>query len=150
MYERFCVQVRADNRPLSGEWDSYRGDPDPRRPPVALSELLIAMAPHVSRFITRLFEVDRPLTAIVRATQEQDALFRFKVDFVRRRTLPLLKAGAHVASTPEDDAIVEAMIASAGTTDRELAVAKAGCQLLDAEKAQPQAASLKPHAQSDA
>jgi NADPH-dependent glutamate synthase beta subunit-like oxidoreductase/NAD(P)H-flavin reductase len=150
LYERFCEQVSADNPALWREWDSYRRDPDAPRPPVALSNLLIAMAPHVSRFITRLFEVDRPLTAIVRATQEQDALFRFKVDFVRRRALPLLKAGAHVASTPEDDAIVEAMIASAGTTDRELAVAKAGCQLLDAEKAQPQAASLKPQAQSDA
>src|SRR4051794_7728566 len=147
LYERFCEQVSADNPALWREWDSYRRDPDAPRPPVALSNLLIAMAPHVSRFITRLFEVDRPLTAIVRATQEQDALFRFKVDFVRRRALPLLKGGAHVVSTPEDDAIVEAMIASAGTTDRELAVAKAGCQLLDAEKAQPQASSLKPQAE---
>jgi hypothetical protein len=148
LYERFCEQVGADNPALWAEWDSYRRDPDAPRPPVALSNLLIAMAPHVSRFITRLFDVDQPLAAIVRATQEQDALFRFKVDFVRRRALPLLKGGAHVVSTPEDDAIVEALIASAGTTDRELAVAKAGCQLLDIEKAQTEAASLKPQAAS--
>src|SRR3954470_21938793 len=152
LYERFCEQVSADNPALWREWDSYRRDPDAPRPPVALSNPLIAMAPHVSRFITRLFEVDRPLTAIVRATQEQDALFRFKVDFVRRRALPLLKGGAHIVSTPEDDAIVEAMIVEAGTSDRELAVARAGCALLDAEKADPQSAILNPQfaAQYDA
>src|SRR5689334_802529 len=139
LYERFCEQVNADNPELWREWDAYRRDPDAPRPPIALSHLLIAMAPHVSRFIARLFDVDRPLTAIVRATEEQDALFRFKVDFVRRRALPLLKGGAHVVSSPDDDAAVEAMIAAAGTTDRELAVAKAGCQLLDREKtASPQ------------
>ena len=31
------------------------------------------------------------------ATRDQDDLFRFKVDFVRRRALPLLKGGAHVS-----------------------------------------------------
>jgi len=140
LYERFCEQVRADNPALWLEWDSYRRDPDAPRPPVALSNLLIAMAPHVSRFVTRLFDVDRPLTAIVRATQEQDALFRFKVDFVRRRALPLLKGGAHIVSTSEEDAIVEAMIAREETTDRELAVACAGCRLLDGEKKNQQSA----------
>ena len=71
------------------------------------------MAPHVSRFLQRLFDVDAPASAIAEATRAQDDLFRFKVDFVRRRALPLLKNGAHVASTPEDEAIVEAMIAGA-------------------------------------
>ena len=50
-----------------------------------------------------------PATAIAEATRDQDDLFRFKVDFVRRRALPLLKGGVHVAPTPEDDAIVEAL-----------------------------------------
>ncbi len=96
---------------LWAEWDAYRRAPDAPRPPVALSNLLIAMAPHVSRFLTRLFAVDTPASAIEAATQAQDDLFRFKVDFVRRRALPLLKNGAHVAATPEDDAIVAALIA---------------------------------------
>src|SRR5207247_295162 len=51
--------------------------------------------------------------------------------------LPLLKGGAHVVSTPEDDAIVEGLIAGASSADRELAIARVGCALLDAEK-QPQ------------
>ena len=36
------------------------------------------------------------------ATDAYDDLFRFKIDFVRRRALPLLKAGAHVEASAED------------------------------------------------
>src|SRR3954470_4646745 len=137
LYERFCEEVGAADPALWREWDAYGRVPDAPRPPIALSNLLIAMAPHVSRFLQRLFDVDARVGTIAQATRDQDALFRCKVDFVRRRALPLLKGGAHVPSTPEDDAIVEAMIARAGTTDRELAVSRAGCELLDKEKANP-------------
>src|SRR3954470_11571617 len=108
LYERFCEEAAAADPALWREWDAYRQAPDAPRPPVVLSNLLIAMAPHVSRFVKRLFDVDAPASAIAESTRAQDALFRFKVDFVRRRALPLLKNGAHVARTAEDDAIVEA------------------------------------------
>ena len=135
LYERFCEQVSADNPALWQEWEAYRRAPDAPRPPVALSNLLIAMAAHVGAFVRRLFDVDRPARAIADATRAQDDLFRFKVDFVRRRALPLLKGGARVVSTAEDDAEVEAMIAAQGGGDRELALARAGCAVLDAEQA---------------
>ncbi len=96
------------------------------------------MAPHVSRFLKRLFDVDAPASAIAASTRGQDDLFRFKVDFVRRRVMPLLKNGTRFAATPEDDAMVEEMLAGAGTSDRELAVARAGCALLDDERANQQ------------
>src|SRR6266850_3233732 len=134
LYERFCEEVQAEDPSLWREWDAYRRAPDAPRPPIALSNLLIAMAPHVSRFVKRLFDVDAPAAAVAAATRAQDDLFRFKVDFVRRRALPLLKGGAHIVSTPEDEAIVERLIAEQGAIDRELAVARAGCALLDREK----------------
>src|SRR5205814_1108335 len=109
LYERFCEQVGAENPALWREWDAYRRSPDAPYPPVALSNLLIAMAAHVSAFVKRLFDVDRPARAVADATRAQDALFRFKVDFVRRRALPLLKGGAHLASAAGDDAVVEAL-----------------------------------------
>ena len=110
LHERFCEEVSAADPALWREWDAYRQAPDAPWPPVTLSNLLIAMAPHVSRFVRRLFEVDAPMSALVAATRVQDDLFRFKVDFVRRRALPLLKNGATVVSTPEDEAIVANMI----------------------------------------
>src|SRR5712664_3032175 len=115
LYERFCEDVQASDPALWREWDAYRRAPDAPRPPIVLSNLLIAMAPHVSRFVKRLFDVDAPAAAVAESTRAQDVLFRFKVDFVRRRALPLLKGGAHITPTPEDDAIVEQLIAEQNT-----------------------------------
>ena len=135
LYERFCEDVQAADPAFWSEWDAYRQAPDRQPAPIALSNLLIGMAPHVSRFLTRLFGIDAPAAALAESTRAQDDLFRFKVDFVRRRVLPMVKGGAHAASTLEDEAIVEAIIEGAGGHDRELAVARAGCRLLDREKA---------------
>src|SRR5882762_9604201 len=141
LYERFCEEVEASDQLFWREWDVYRQAPDAPRPPVVLSNLLIRMAPYVSRFLQRLFDTDAPAATIAETTRAQDDLFRFKVDFVRRRALPLLKSGAHVVSTSEDDAIVEGLVAGASTGDRELAIARAGCALMDLERAQSPVAS---------
>src|SRR5262245_48157123 len=137
LYERFCEGVAADDPTFWSEWDAYRRAPDTPHSPLALSNLLVSMAPHVSRFLQRLFDVDAPASALGEATRAQDDLFRFKVDFVRRRVLPMLKSSdvaRSVARSVEDDAIVEQLIAEQNTDDRELALARAGCAILDAER----------------
>ncbi len=140
LYDGFCAEVAAVDPTLWSEWDAYRQAPDAPRSPIALSDLLVAMAPHVSRFITRLFDVDSAATALAAATHAEDALFRFKVDFVRRRALPLLKGGASIVVSASDAARVDALIGSAASArDRELALARAGCALLDREKSDPRA-----------
>ena len=92
------------------------------------------MAPHVNRFVSALFSVGPDVEALVAQTRAYDILFRFKIDFVRRRALPLLKAGAHVEATAEDHALVETR--SAGLTRRSIRrwlLAAYGCSLLDRE-----------------
>jgi NADPH-dependent glutamate synthase beta subunit-like oxidoreductase/NAD(P)H-flavin reductase len=134
LYERFCAQVEAEDAVLWKHWDAYRREPDAPLPPIALSNLIVAMAPHLSRFVTRLFDVESSARAISDATRAQDDLFRFKVDFIRRRVLPLVKDGAHPAASPGDDAIVQRLIGRADEPDVELAVSRAGCAVLDREK----------------
>jgi NADPH-dependent glutamate synthase beta subunit-like oxidoreductase/NAD(P)H-flavin reductase len=139
LYERFCEAVQAADPALWEAWEAYRSAPDAPRPPIVLSNLLVAMAPHVSRFITRLFRVQPSVATLTAITRDQDDLFRFKVDFVRRRVLPLVKRGAHVASMPEDEAVVAKLIAGptvavAGSQELELGVARGGCALLDLER----------------
>jgi NADPH-dependent glutamate synthase beta subunit-like oxidoreductase/NAD(P)H-flavin reductase len=134
LYDRFCEQVEADDEKLWREWDDYRRNPDAPRAPIALSNLIIAMAPHLSRFVERLFQVGPSARGIADATRAQDDLFRFKVDFVRRRVLPLVKDHASVAASREDDAIVNEMVRGRDGSDLELAIARAGCALLDREK----------------
>ena len=132
--DRFNEEVQAADEALWREWAAYREAPDAPRSPIALSNLLIAMAAHVSRFVTRLFDVSSAASAVATATRAEDDLFRFKVDFVRRRALPLLKGAAHLVSTPDDDAVVRGLIGGVPARDTELAVARAGCALLDREK----------------
>jgi hypothetical protein len=55
LYERFCEDVRAADPELWREWEAYRSAPGAPRQPTTLSNLLVAMATHVSRFVTRLF-----------------------------------------------------------------------------------------------
>jgi len=144
LYERFCDQVQVDHPALWRDWEAYRAAPDAPRPATVVSSLLTGMAPHVSRFVTRLFQVEGDATAVAAATRAQDDLFRFKGDFVRRRSLPLVKGGAHVATSTEDNAIVDRLIkeqlddprtvAELDPGDLELLVARVGCTLLDREK----------------
>ena len=141
LYDLYCDDVRRVEPELWAQWESYRRHPTALGA-VATSNLIVAMAPHVSRFLTRLFAVGPDTAAMEAATAAYDDLFRFKIDFVRRRALPLLKGGAHVTASAEDHQAVEQMMAKAGlkpgpaTSDdpREIAIAHAGSALLDREE----------------
>src|SRR5688572_8441098 len=115
LYDVFCGGVAAADPEFWRLWDGYRSDPDSVVSPIERSDLIVRMAPHVSRFVVSLFRVDDAVAGIAEGTQALDPLFRFKIDFVRKRALPLVKGGAHL--------------------HRELAIATAGCALLDRETA---------------
>src|SRR6188508_259507 len=134
LYTRFCSDVAAADPALWASWDAYRQDPDAPRPAVERSDLIVRMAPHVSRFLVRLFRVDEAVAGVVQSTRTLDAIFRFKADFVRKRALPLIKGGVRVALDPADADAVRALARPwADDVDHELAIALAGCALLDRE-----------------
>ncbi|MGE0813647.1 MAG: pyridine nucleotide-disulfide oxidoreductase [Vicinamibacterales bacterium] len=133
LHARFAAEVAAAEPEL---WARWTAAPSAALPPVDQSALLVALAPHVSRFLARLFAVGPEAERLAAATRAYDDLFRFKADFVRRRVLPLLKGGAVVAASEEDHAYVDALAAGAADGGaRELLVASAGCALLDREAA---------------
>ncbi|MGH9386336.1 MAG: FAD-dependent oxidoreductase [Vicinamibacterales bacterium] len=137
LYLRFCHEARTADPDLWAQWEQYRDVPESLGP-IARSNLLAAMAPHVSRFVARLFSVGAEVEALQEVTRGYDDLFRFKIDFVRRRALPLLKGGVHIVATAEDHEAVERLVSGtiAAHLDRlELALARAGCALLDREEA---------------
>src|SRR5262249_19370803 len=82
--ETFETGVLATDPVLMSAWRDYRAPPPPV-PPKKASDLLVRMAPHVSRFIARLFGVENDVKSILSATRGEEPLFRFKVDFLRRR-----------------------------------------------------------------
>lgn len=144
LHDRFVAEVKGTEPELWTQWERYRDVPESLGA-VARSNLVVAMAPHLSRFVSRLFGVGTEADALVAATRAYDVLFRFKIDFVRRRALPLLKGGAHVTATAEDHATVEAgakapaLLVPEGrglppSPDMELSLAAYGCSLLDREE----------------
>ncbi len=130
LYLQFVAQVKQTEPELWSQWEQYREVPESLSN-VGRSNIIVAMAPHVSRFVSALFSVGDDAAALVEQTRAYDTLFRFKIDFVRRRALPLLKAGAHVVASADDHALVERVVA--GVPDPEMAVAAYGCSLLDRE-----------------
>ncbi|MFA5908630.1 MAG: FAD-dependent oxidoreductase [Vicinamibacterales bacterium] len=146
LHDRFVGHVQASEPELWAQWEQYRSVPEALGA-VARGNLVVAMAPHVSRFITRLFGVGAEADAMVAATRAYDVLFRFKIDFVRRRALPLLKGGAHVTATAADHAFVDSALvrlkpdatgdvaSGFSRIDDEMALAQLGCALLDRDEA---------------
>src|SRR5262245_16122979 len=128
LYQRFVDQVRGTEPELWSQWQQYREVPESLNA-VARGNIVVAMAPHVSRFVSALFSVGAEAETLAAATRAYDELFRFKIDFVRRRALPLLKGGAHVTATAEDHALVAQYMQG----DSEVALAHYGCSLLDRE-----------------
>jgi NAD(P)H-flavin reductase/NADPH-dependent glutamate synthase beta subunit-like oxidoreductase len=152
LYEQFCREVAQVDPALWAEWDVYRAAPDAGRSPLEQSDLIIRMAPHVSGFVTRLFSIGAAgepgqpgpdaagaAAAIAAATAALDPLFRFKSDFVRKRALPLVrnaeKTRTHLVLAPGDAEMVDDLTRPWSQLDPEMAVAVAGCALLDAETA---------------
>jgi NADPH-dependent glutamate synthase beta subunit-like oxidoreductase/NAD(P)H-flavin reductase len=134
LYEVFSRDVASRDPALWSAWDAYRARPA-APPPVERSDLIVRMASHVSRFLVRLFGVEEPAAAFRQRTDALAPLFRFKSDFVRKRALPLVKGGARVVQDPADEAAVEDLVRPWARHDQELAIAAAGCALLDREAA---------------
>src|SRR6185503_727779 len=81
LYEVFCTRVAADDPSLWTEWDAYRASPEPV-PPIERSDLIVRMAPHLSRFVAALFHVGGAAGEVAERTHRLEPLFRFKIDFV--------------------------------------------------------------------
>src|ERR1700681_667770 len=77
----FDCEVAAANPELFAAWDDYRNHPEKPRTEPEISALLVAMAGHVSQFLTTLFAIAPEVDALAAATADQNPVFRFKVDF---------------------------------------------------------------------
>jgi NADPH-dependent glutamate synthase beta subunit-like oxidoreductase/NAD(P)H-flavin reductase len=146
LHDVFLREVGKDDADLLRRWDEYRADPGAPRPAHEVSLLYVRMAPYLSGFLARMFGVEEEVRGLAAATAEQDVLFRFKADFVRRRVLPLLKGGQSVTVRDDESALVAALLRGQHPSDGEMALARAGCLLLDREIAAGKAGDAKDQA----
>src|ERR1044071_9206726 len=107
----------------------------------AESELLIEAAPHLSRFVARLFRVEGERERLAESIRAQDPVFQFK-QFVQRRATKSFPAerAAEVDVEAADAALERLRHAAFEDTlgdDRELGVARMAARLLEWEKNYP-------------
>ena len=133
LHEVFLREVGGADPDLLRRWDEYRADPDAPRPAPDVSLLYVRMAPYLSGFLAKLFGIGDEVRGLAAATAEQDVLFRFKADFVRRRVMPLLKGGQPVTVTGPERELAESLVRGQHPSDGEMALSRAGCLLLDRE-----------------
>src|SRR5919107_2301817 len=119
----------------------------------AESELLVEAAPHLSRFVARLFGVERERERLAAGIRAQDPVFQFK-QFVQRRAAKSFPAERAAAVDVEAaDAALEALrhaaFADTLADDRELGVARMAARLLEWEKNYPKDGVRQEEAWSD-
>src|SRR5688572_13212030 len=119
----------------------------------AESELLISAAPHLSRFVARLFRVERERERLAESIRAQDPVFQFK-QFVQRRATKSFPAerAAGVDVEAADAALERLRHAAFEDTlgdDRELGVARMAARLIEWEKNYPKEGVRQEEAWSD-
>ncbi|HEY0079173.1 MAG TPA: FAD-dependent oxidoreductase [Pyrinomonadaceae bacterium] len=137
--ELFYAEVRAEDEHLHRALTSYvetRGAG--LAGTKAESELLIAAAPYLSRFVARLFGAERERAELAEAIRAQDPVFAFKF-FIARRALKRVpvEQALKVDAGATDEALEllrRAAFADTLEVDRELGVARMTARLLEWEK----------------
>ncbi len=94
-FDRF---VDGADPALSAAFKAHRARPEALGA-VEASNLLIAVARHLSRFLGRLFAIDDSLSDLAARTRAHNPVFAFKRDFLQRRAFKKYPAG----KTPSED-----------------------------------------------
>src|SRR5919112_2798910 len=140
--EAFYAEVEREDAALHASLAEYvaaRGEN--LKGTKAESELLIEAAPHLSRFIARLFRVEEERERLAEGIRAQDPVFQFKQFVQRRATKSFPAERAAAVDVEAADAALEALrraaFADTLADDRELGVARMAARLLEWEKNYP-------------
>ncbi|HEY3174516.1 MAG TPA: FAD-dependent oxidoreductase [Candidatus Polarisedimenticolia bacterium] len=120
-----------------GKLVGYRRDCE-RMGPVQTSEVLVCVAPWVSRFVGRLFGIEKELAGLAAGTSIEEPVVRFRREFVMRRVARKFGPGAKSPFPPLRGPTVswpEDLAGLAAADDAEMALALHVCRLMDLEGA---------------
>ncbi|HEY8073689.1 MAG TPA: FAD-dependent oxidoreductase, partial [Labilithrix sp.] len=128
-------------------YDAYRTSQGKGMTPEQVSEALLAVAPHVSAFVGKLFGVEKELARLAHEVKDRTPLWRFKQDFAKKRVLKDGAGKSWKATASEAKAVATAAVSAMfphdaesvlrrGThhlPDEELALAKAVVRLVEVD-----------------
>ncbi|HET9579940.1 MAG TPA: FAD-dependent oxidoreductase [Usitatibacter sp.] len=129
--EAFCRALEAADAALHERFRAARRDPATLAYKEE-AELLLAVAPHLDRFMAKLFGIEEAWEELVESHHRLAPLFRVKRKFVQRRAM--LKVKAEEAATLDGPALEAQVAALLGGTFDELAFATRITEWLADEK----------------
>jgi NADPH-dependent glutamate synthase beta subunit-like oxidoreductase/NAD(P)H-flavin reductase len=88
----FLDALGAADPELRGKMEAGRAEPESLAP-LDESDLILAVAPHLERFIGTLFGIEAELAELVARHEELAPLYTVKRNFVQRRAVKKIKAG---------------------------------------------------------
>jgi NADPH-dependent glutamate synthase beta subunit-like oxidoreductase/NAD(P)H-flavin reductase len=139
LYQRFDHWFAAESPAHHARFAAYRACKGEGMTPLACSEALLAAAPYVGRFVGRLFGVDKELDHFRETVRNDDPLWRFRKDFVKKRVLRADAGKAWSLGAEQAAAVARAALQAmtsapiGGTTDEERTIATAVLPIVEVD-----------------
>ena len=136
----FCEELRSEAPDTFATFEAFRVAEGEGMGPEAVSLVLLAAAPYVSRFVAKLFGVEAEARALVEATDSRSPLWRFKKEFAKKRLFKPTAGKAWAGTDLEakeaahsglSEAGAAAALLGSGSDDEELAIAVAALRVFD-------------------
>jgi NADPH-dependent glutamate synthase beta subunit-like oxidoreductase/NAD(P)H-flavin reductase len=131
LFELWHTELHASDPALAARYDAYRATQGANLGPQAISDLLVDVAPTVSRLVARLFRIEDEWNELRKKTEDELRVFRFKDEFVKRRAL---KRKPDQCTRDGGDKVLEGLGLLGESADDERKVALAIVSLLDKEE----------------
>jgi NADPH-dependent glutamate synthase beta subunit-like oxidoreductase/NAD(P)H-flavin reductase len=144
LYDAFCRELETAAPNDFRVYEAYRSGATQKAEEV--SDAILAVAPHVSRFVAKLFGVEREIETLASDVSDRTPLWAFKAEFAKKRVLKesagkswkgtILEAGAvaTAAITAMFPHRPEALLKGTHSyPDEELAIAKAVLMLVEVD-----------------
>jgi NADPH-dependent glutamate synthase beta subunit-like oxidoreductase/NAD(P)H-flavin reductase len=136
----FRAELRATAADTASKLDAFRAAKGEGMTPEAVSSVLLEVAPFVSKFVAKLFQVEAEAQVLVNGANERSPLWRFKKEFSKKRVFKPNAGQAWKASDAEAieaartalaTAGVEGSLLGTGSDEEELATALAAMYVFD-------------------
>lgn len=77
-YDVFCTDLKSRAPDVAASYEAYRACQGSGMTPEQVSTVLLAVGPHVSAFVGRLFGVEKELARLAEEVKDRSPLWRFK------------------------------------------------------------------------
>ncbi len=139
LYDAFDGWFAAESPQHHARFAAYRACKGEGMAPIARSEALLAAAPYVGAFVSKLFGVETEVEAFRDGVRADDPLWRFRKEFAKKRVLRPSAGAGWTLGVEKAAAVARAALQTmtaaplGGTTDEERTIAMAAMPLFEVD-----------------